>query len=92
VVKHKEKLATVHMAVAELLKSRLITDQTRRSAEILKTHIEAELAHEAVSGEQSHTSVIPIESKALNKKVAGRTLSAMPLVTLHVFSLRFFRV
>ena len=70
-LKHKDKLATAHMAVAELLKSRLIRDQTRRSAEILKTHIEAELAHEAASGEQSDTSVIPIESKALNKKVAG---------------------
>jgi hypothetical protein len=29
------------------------------------------LAHETVSGEQSDASVIPIESKALNKKVAG---------------------
>jgi hypothetical protein len=39
----RDSLAQAHLAIAQLLKSRFITEQTRRTAEALKTQLEAEL-------------------------------------------------
>jgi hypothetical protein len=39
----RDSLAQAHLAVTQLLKSRVITDATRRSAEILKSQLESEL-------------------------------------------------
>ena len=39
----KDNLAQAHLVIAQLLKSRFITEQTRRTAEALKAQLEAEL-------------------------------------------------
>lgn len=39
----RDSLAQAHLSVTQLLKSRVITDATRRSAEILKSQLESEL-------------------------------------------------
>lgn len=39
----RDRLAQAHLAIVQLLKSRAITHQTRRSAEALKAQLEAEL-------------------------------------------------
>jgi hypothetical protein len=71
VVKHRDNLGAAHLAVCQLLRSRLITDQTRPSAVILKAQLEAELANEAASGDHSDISVIATKPKTLDKKAAS---------------------
>jgi hypothetical protein len=68
VVKHRDNLGTAHLAVCQLLRSRLITDQTRRSAELLKAQLGAELA---ASGDHSDISAIATKPKTLDKKAAS---------------------
>jgi hypothetical protein len=47
----RDSLAQAHLAIAQLLKSRVITDATRRSAETLKSQLEEELAKEMAQGD-----------------------------------------
>jgi hypothetical protein len=56
VAKDRDSLAQAHLALVHLLQSRIITNETRHSAETLKAQLEAELVKRVGGKDFSKTS------------------------------------
>jgi hypothetical protein len=70
-VQYRDRLVEAYLTLVQLVRSRVITEPTRMSAEILKAKLEAELVNEAASPNRSDRTAIAADPETLNKKAAS---------------------
>jgi hypothetical protein len=70
-VQYRDRLVEAYLTLVQLVRSRVITEPTRMSAEILKAKLEAELVNEAASPNRSDTTAIAAGPETLNKAAAS---------------------